>query len=464
MAVGAAVFTVGGTAAAFTTTSPAVIAASPVGGDPRAVALAVVHNGASAQTVTAVTYGGVAMSRVEFAVDALGEAGTAEIWFLGTGIPTGDQDFSITHGGAASVKWPVGVGYLAATDTEAPVFGKLEGDQADPQIVLNTAVDAIRIAVILSGHNAPSSLAVITGMSAVTTHDFTSQSARYDRQTSNSTGSFTIGYTATIEDVAMVAIAIQEVESTTIAFDAVSEFITSLTASPRTWTHTPVGTPAGVLVYAMVDKDNTTFFTAASYGGVAMTLVSGGVAHDAAGEFSTTITFFLGSGIPTGPQTVSVTQATTAASKTFQAITVTAAADTEIVGTPVILEEDGALSQQNVDSGAVPALRFAGGWWGGSNIPTAGSHSTAVESHDYGSITNFSVRERNAGTGIRPVGVITADGTDDRSIVHLAIAEVSGGGIVELAATSTGVSTTTPDMDTIVLLTRANVSTVPRVG
>jgi hypothetical protein len=79
------------------------------------------------------------------------------------------------------------------------------------------------------------------------------------------------------------------------------------------WTHTPVGTPKGVWVVIPQDTGQTDEVTAVTYGGVAMERVIAGsptnpifrdgVGGDDGGIYE----YFLGSGIPTGAQTVAVT-------------------------------------------------------------------------------------------------------------------------------------------------------------
>lgn len=215
MAIGAAVFTAGGSGQNFTTTSPKTFTTTPTTA-PRAVLVAIVQDAGTDDTITAVSYGGVALTRIIRAVDAAGEIGTAEIWFVGSGIPfPGTQTVSITHTGLATTKTPFAVGYEAGGNTEVVDSDKVEGDVSNPSVALDSgAVEAIRVGAVFSGHNAPSSLAVLTGMTAVSTVDFGTTSGRYDRQTSNSTGSFTFGYTAGGDDTALVGIAIAEITGT----------------------------------------------------------------------------------------------------------------------------------------------------------------------------------------------------------------------------------------------------------
>lgn len=114
-----------------------------------------------------------------------------------------------------------------------------------------------------------------------------------------------------------------------IAFDAASSFGHS--TLHLEWTHTPIGTPRGVIVQVVetlnVGADNVTSVT---YGGVTMTRITGATVIQASGfDMGAVYTYFLGSNIPTGPQTVYVTVAS-GSSKVGIAYTVTADADTAV--------------------------------------------------------------------------------------------------------------------------------------
>lgn len=150
--------------------------------------------------------------------------------------------------------------------------------------------------------------------------------------------------------------------------------------------------------------------------------VVGGSAVDTAGEPSATKAWFLGSGIPAGNLVIRTNRNNNANVMYSVAAGDTATADCAISGTPVLLQEDGTLAEQNVDSGAADALRYAAGAWGASAVPGIGANSTGLQSIDFGLRTASFVRETTGGTGSRPVGYTDA-GSDDRSFVHLAIAE-----------------------------------------
>lgn len=211
-------------------------------------------------------------------------------------------------------------------------------------------------------------------------------------------------------------------------FDAVSESHTGTTGSASeasfTWQHNPVGTPRGVLVFTFVNAfaDDATGVT---YDGIAMTAVSGGRAELSSAESGDCKAWYLGASIlTTDPADVVVTRNNNANVMYAVCITLTATADTEVVGTPVLVQAVQAPAEVAVDSSTADALRFAGINYGGPALAPAGASSTAMIGIDFGPRTINSVRETTGGTGSRSVGF--AAGSDDDAAVHLAIAEVSG--------------------------------------
>lgn len=219
-----------------------------------------------------------------------------------------------------------------------------------------------------------------------------------------------------------------------VAFDAASESasFTQASTDPQTFTHTPVGTPRGVLVFAV---SRAGFpgdpFTGITYGGVSMTAVTGGLASENGAIDGLCKTYFLGSSIPTGAQTVSIDHDTGVTSTRWvSCITVTAAADTAISGTPVLIQSSSIdPTEQNVDTGATTALRFAGGFSSANSLATipVGANSTAVNDIDFGTEMGVTCRETTGGSGSRPVG-FEGSAAEETAFVHLAIAESGGGG------------------------------------
>lgn len=212
-----------------------------------------------------------------------------------------------------------------------------------------------------------------------------------------------------------------------VAHDAVTESHTGTTGNTSsasfTFSHDPVGTPRGILVYVYTISA-TKKVTGVTYDGEAMTEVSGGAAVDTATEPGRVDTFFLGTGInTTDPANVVVSRTNDATVMYAVAVSVTASADTEVTGI-VLQQENAALTEENVTDGSPgsDSLRYAGSYYGGASPPTKGTNSTDMVSIDFGAFGVSTVRETTAGQGSRPVGFSAA--SDDRATVHLAVREI----------------------------------------
>ncbi len=213
-----------------------------------------------------------------------------------------------------------------------------------------------------------------------------------------------------------------------VAHSAASESHTGATGSTNqaafSWTHTQTGTPQGVVVFVSTYASVANLITSVTYGGVALTRLTGGLAQDGAGELGRLDTFFLGSGLGTGNQTITVNRTNNATVLYAAAATVTAAADTAVPeATIVLLQGDGTLAAQTVNdtSPGTNSVRYAGCYSGLNTPPTAGTGSTLLNSIDIGNYGSALVRETTAGQGARSIGFTGA--TDDRAAVHLAIRE-----------------------------------------
>jgi hypothetical protein len=221
----------------------------------------------------------------------------------------------------------------------------------------------------------------------------------------------------------------------TVAYDTVTESHGGTSGNTSSasfnWTHTPVGTPRGVLVFVFSGNGSGATSgecTGVTYGGVSMSAVSGGTASDTATEPGTVQSYFLGASIPTGNQTVVVSRNNNAMQVYACCITLTSSGsyDTQLVGTPVLLQENGTFAVQAVDSGSVSALRVAAGYSGGSNVLSAGTGSTSTGANgqiDFGLYTFTTAYETTAGSGSRNVG-FSYGTSDDRAGVHLAVTEI----------------------------------------
>lgn len=219
-----------------------------------------------------------------------------------------------------------------------------------------------------------------------------------------------------------------------VAFDTASESHGGTTGSTNEasfeWTHTPVGTPKAVLVFIRCN-DTPDPVTAVSYGGVALSKPPGTYAEDTAGEPGTMQAWFLGSGIPTGAQTVHVDRTNNATNVYGMAITSTALTDTEIyLPGIVIVQGDTALVEQNVDDGSpgTNSMRYAGLSSGLGTANIAGANSQNCITIDFGATVACSAREKVAGQGSRPVGYDYSGTPDDTAFVGLAVREIPVGG------------------------------------
>jgi hypothetical protein len=230
-----------------------------------------------------------------------------------------------------------------------------------------------------------------------------------------------------------------------IAFDASSESHAGTTGSSSeasfSWTHTPVGTPKGVLVFTFVNA-NADEVSAVTYGGVSLSTDAAWRAVDTADEPGDCKAWFLGSGVPTGSQSVVVTRTNNATVVYAVAITVTSGANSEVHSAGVTLvQNDGTCSEVSVTDGSPgqDSVRFAGINSGlsnvqslsppvfpGPNVLANGDNSTLLQSIVIGSSRSCAVvRETTAGQGSRSIGFRSVT-SDDRAAVHLAVRETSG--------------------------------------
>lgn len=191
-----------------------VTAASPKG-----VVLFVQQLGTSDDQLDgAVTYGGVAMTRVPtngFAQDTAGEPNADYCYTLGSGIPTGNQTVSIAHTAGTATKQAVVITLTAATDTSIAASGKLQTDQANPSISLDSGADvAIRLAGFASGGSGGTAT-VEADCTVVHDDSIAGQSCYTLRETTPVSGANAVGWTALSNDVSMTAVAI--IEAATVA-------------------------------------------------------------------------------------------------------------------------------------------------------------------------------------------------------------------------------------------------------
>ena len=217
-----------------------------------------------------------------------------------------------------------------------------------------------------------------------------------------------------------------------VAFSSSAESHTGTTGSSNeasfNFTLTQTGTPAGVLVFVFNSNSSTFNVSGVTYGSSSLSRVTAASGEDTGGEPGRVDTYFLGSGLPSGNQTVTVSRTNNSIVMYAVAMTVTVGAGNN-AGTAGAggFSEQGNLLESNIDDGSpgTNSLRFAGAYTGRPNPPGAGPNSTLLHSIDFGSRGCSVVRETTAGQGSRPVGFDQSQ-NDDRAAAGLAVIEVAG--------------------------------------
>lgn len=194
--------------ATFTTTSPHTFSHTPVG-TPRGVIVGTVQSASSAVLVTAVSYGGVAMTRMARGVDTSGEPGGAALWFLGEGIPAGMQTVSITHTATSVVKWAGVATVTAAADTEIGVGGFLSDGATNPQVIIGKQ-SGMSFGALFSGHDDVSSFTPLAGTETIFSEDFGTDVGFFFRESAAGSGTVAVGYTAGAEDGGVAVVSVIE--------------------------------------------------------------------------------------------------------------------------------------------------------------------------------------------------------------------------------------------------------------
>lgn len=212
----------------------------------------------------------------------------------------------------------------------------------------------------------------------------------------------------------------------TVAFDAFS----NATGVNPSWTHTPVGTPRGVIVFMIHPSTES---PTATYGGTSMGSPVVQFPNSVGGETagSTISAWVLGTGIPTGARTVVLTGSGSGGAPAW-AYTVTADADVEFV-------DDVSVESTNISN--VSGTLALGGrasfccevWFSGEDAPASVSplaNWTDQGEQDFGAVVVGSYSYDIVGTSDVTAGLTQS--ADDILLLAIAVSEVvsSGGGAV----------------------------------
>lgn len=191
------------------------------GASPKGVLLFAAHGVSSTDHISSVTYGGVAMTRIQSAVDTVTEPARMDVWFLGAGVPTGTQTVSVdlTSATAEDFRFTC-ITLTGADDLEVVSSGKIEEDRSaasPPQLALTYAGrTCMAFCGLYWGDDTP--LPVVLGtmteisLSSPGFADASSTTYSIARQTTAGSSDYTIGYTVgQTDDTAFVAVAISEI-------------------------------------------------------------------------------------------------------------------------------------------------------------------------------------------------------------------------------------------------------------
>jgi hypothetical protein len=185
----------------------------------KGVVMALIHGASSTDHVSAASYGGVAMSRIQRNVDTATEAGAAELWFLGAtpfgpAIPQGTQTRSYTPGATTDDILCVTITLLADTPyLQIASKGGIDENATNPSVALITGGwSGMAFAAQYSGlTDLTAPVTAGTNCTNVSTLDLVGNfTGRVIRQTTGGTADFTIAMTSAADDVAYSAMMVVE--------------------------------------------------------------------------------------------------------------------------------------------------------------------------------------------------------------------------------------------------------------
>lgn len=183
----------------------------------KGVVMALIHGTSSTDHVSAASYGGVAMTRIQRNTDTATEAGAAELWFLGASptqtVPQGTQTRSYTPGATTDDILCVTITLLADTPyLQIASQGGVNENAANPSVALITGGwSGMAFAAQYSGLTDGTSVNAGASCTNVSTLDLAGNfTARVIRQTTGGTADFTIAMTSATDDVAFAAMMVVE--------------------------------------------------------------------------------------------------------------------------------------------------------------------------------------------------------------------------------------------------------------
>lgn len=162
----------------------------------KGVVVTIVHAGSSADLISGVTYGGVALTRVRRQAST-SPAGASYIYFRGEGLPAGPQTVSVdrTEGTLpmqVTCQTFTSNGNISIVDSD----GISVAQSAQPSVNLQyNGLVGMAVGVLFSGADAVSDVTELTGLTRLQDHDFGTEVAVVSRQTVEGNTDLTFGFT-----------------------------------------------------------------------------------------------------------------------------------------------------------------------------------------------------------------------------------------------------------------------------
>jgi hypothetical protein len=206
---------------------------------PKGVVVTVAHGLSGTSFINSVSYGGVPLTLVSGASDTATEPGRSSIWFKGSGLPTGPQTVNIdlTSATAEDIHFTCITLYTDdGRDIEVIDTDSITADIANPSRTLQYGGrTAIAIGSLYGGGSAPTAFTPNANCTTVAEFDLGNYYGEVIRQTTPGTADFTIGGTAAIDDVAFAVAAFAKTTAVSITSNPGSYAITgtAATLSPR---------------------------------------------------------------------------------------------------------------------------------------------------------------------------------------------------------------------------------------
>ena len=231
---------------------------------PQGVLVGIMHGTSSTDHVVAVTYGGVAMSRVSRHADTTTEPGAVYWYFLGSNVPTGTQTVSVDLASATTDDIHfVSITLDGADDLEIVGEGGLDANQANPEITVQTqGRTCMSFGVLYSGLSTIASLAASGAATLITTSELAGNFCSVAiRQNTASPSSFALAVVAATDDVAYGVVAVSEVQKITPPVGAIALTGAAPAAQVNSSITPPVGTLTETGVAPTVVATNATEIT-----------------------------------------------------------------------------------------------------------------------------------------------------------------------------------------------------------